>query len=204
MSTTIASPSRPLGPWANGMFMSEDEFDAITEGEPGYRYELLHGVLIVSPPPEFGERGPNDELGYLFRDYRYRHPQGQVVDGTVGEQTLRTSAGRRRADRVVWTGLGRRPNTSNDIPAIVIEFVSDSTRDRRRDHVEKRQEYQEIGVKEYWVIDRFLRVMTAYRGTETITIAENEVYTSPLLPGFELSPGRLFAAAEETTDTTDL
>ncbi len=196
MSTALTAPSRPLGPWANGMFMSEDEFDAVTEFDPGCRYELLHGVLIVSPPADFGERRPNDELAMLLLNYRYQHPLGKAIDDTVAEQTLNTSAGRRRADRVVWTGLGRKPDLDRDVPSIVIEFVSDSTRDRRRDYVEKRQEYAEIGVKEYWGIDRFRRTMTVHRTDQQITVAETESYCTELLPGFELSPARLFAVAD--------
>jgi Uma2 family endonuclease len=196
MMTTIAAPSRPLGPWANGMIMSEEEFDAVTNWNPDYRYELLHGVLIVSPAPDFGERGPNDELAYLLRFYQYQHPQGAVLNETVSEQVIQTSAGRRRADRVVWIGLGRKPDLEQDVPAIVIEFVSDSTRDRRSDHEEKRQEYADIGVKEYWVIDRFRRIMTVYRPQQAILVSEHEIYRSELLPGFELCPARLFAVAE--------
>lgn len=197
MTTTITAPSRPLGPWANGMIMTEDEFDSVTEWDRDYRYELVHGVLIVSPAPAFGERRPNDELAYLLCHYRYHHPQGQSLDDTVSEQYLRTSAGRRRADRVVWTGLGRKPDIVRDVPSLVVEFVSDSTRDRRRDHEEKRQEYADIGVKEYWVVDRFRRIMTVYRADQKTVVAEQEIYLTVLLPGFELSPARLFAVAEE-------
>jgi Uma2 family endonuclease len=197
MTTTITAPSRPLGPWANGMIMTEEEFDSAAEWDRDYRYELVHGVLIVSPALAFGERRPNDELAVLFWLYRHQHPQGHVVDDTVSEQYLSTSAGRRRADRVVWTGLGRKPDLVRDVPSLVVEFVSDSTRDRRRDHQEKRQEYAEIGVKEYWVIDRFRRIMTVYRSDAAVVVAEQETYRTDLLPGFELSPARLFAVAEE-------
>lgn len=195
MNAIITAPSRPLGPWANGMAMTEDEFDAVTEYDRDYRYELLHGVLIVSPAPAFGERRPNDELAYLLRTYQYRHPEGKSLDDTVSEQYLKTSAGRRRADRVIWCGLGRRPDEAQDVPAIAIEFVSDSTRDRRRDHDEKRQEYLEIGVKEYWVIDRFQKIMTVYRSEDKRVFRETDLYTTELLPGLEINPGLLFAVA---------
>ncbi len=49
MSTTISTLS--LGPHWNGAHLTPEEFDACDDWEPGYRYELINGVLIVSPPP---------------------------------------------------------------------------------------------------------------------------------------------------------
>jgi Uma2 family endonuclease len=59
-----------------------------------------------------------------------------------------------------------------------------------------RSEYQEIGVKEYWVIDGFRRTMTVFRSEQKVVVAEHETYRTELLPGFDLSPARLFAVAE--------
>ncbi len=88
-----------------------------------------------------------------------------------------------------------------DQPTIVIEFVSKGRRNRKRDYVEKRQEYEALGVQEYWVIDRFQRTLSVYGprvgATGERIVAEHEVYTTPLLPGFELPLARLFAAADD-------
>ncbi|WLD14795.1 Uma2 family endonuclease [Planctellipticum variicoloris] len=196
METLDAVTARPIGPWANGMLMTPEEFDATTEWDPDYRYELVHGVLIVSPPADIGERDPNGELDFLLRTYQYSHPRGSGVDKTVSEETVATSAGRRRMDRAIWCGLGRHPQ-EGDVPAIAVEFVSDSSRDRRRDYESKRHEYLEIGVREYWVIDRFLRRMTVYRGDDVAVVAEQDVYRTELLPGFELPLGRLLKLADD-------
>lgn len=192
----MQTPTR-VGPRANGMVMTPEEFDAVAEWEAGYRYELVHGVLVVNPPAAIGERNPNDELGYWLRHYRDSHPQGSILDDTSPEHTIKTSSGRRRADRVVWIGLGRVPDYDNDVPSIAIEFVSDSSRDRKRDYIEKRQEYAEIGVREYWVIDRFRRKMTVFLcANQERLVRESEVYSTPLLPGFELPLERLLQIAD--------
>lgn len=181
----------------NGMSMSVGEFLAVQDGEPGYRFELIHGVLIVSPAPSLGERDPNDELGYRLRTYRSSHPNGSLLDLTAPEQELETSAGIRRADRVIWAGLGRQPDPARDIPAIVIEFVSGSSRDRRRDYDEKRLEYAALGVKEYWIIDRFRRTLTVCCGTEKPRIwRAKDTYSTAILPGFELPLAELFAITD--------
>ena len=192
-----------IGLASAGLSMTPAEFDAIDVCDELYRYELLHGVLIVSPLPSAAESTPNDELGYLLREYHYRHSQGAALDETLPERHVRTSDGRRRADRVIWAGLGRLPDLETESPAIVVEFVSASRRDWQRDYVEKRREYREVGVKEYWIVDRFRRTLTVYRHhapseTETV-LGEKETYCTDLLPGFELPLARLLAAADQWT-----
>jgi len=114
------------------------------------------------------------------------------------EQEIRIGENRRRADRAIWVGHGRTIRPDQDVPTIAVEFVSRSSRDRQRDYVEKRREYAQAGVKEYWVIDRFAREMTVFRGAEeTLNVPEGEVYRTPLLPGFELPLDRLLARADQ-------
>ncbi|MGZ3356516.1 MAG: Uma2 family endonuclease, partial [Isosphaeraceae bacterium] len=192
-----------LGRHSNGMLMTPEEFDATTDFDELYSYELIHGVLIVSPPPGESERDPNDELGNLLRVYKSSHQAGSALDKTLPEQYVRLADSRRRADRVIWAGLGRVPNPQTDVPAIVVEFVSRRHRDRVRDYEEKRREYLAIGVLEYWVIDRFRRIMTVCRGrpgpgepAERV-IKENEVYRTPLLVGFELPLAQLLKVADD-------
>ncbi len=193
-------PSLPthIGPESNGMMMTPEEYDSIRDWDKCYRYELIHGVLIVSPPADIGERSPNDFLGHLILGYQESHPNGSVVDGTAPEQEIQIGDNRRRADRAIWIGLGRRVHPLNDVPAIAIEFVSRTSRDRHRDYLVKRREYAEAGVHEYWIIDRFRREMTVFRGMkEEIVVKEEDVYKTPLMPGFELALNRLLAKADE-------
>jgi Uma2 family endonuclease len=101
---------------------------------------------------------------------------------------------------VIWTGLGRIPNVRQDQPTIASEFVSASKRDFQRDYIDKRDEYLRAGVREYWIIDRFRRRMTVVRGgadpVTEIVITEQDTYTTPLLPGFELPLAQLLAVAD--------
>lgn len=198
MSTTSPAAELVLSPELAGTLMTTNEFDSAEDSEVGHVYELINGVLVVSPPPSEGERGPNEELGYLLRVYRDGHPQGRSLDLTLPENLIRTPVNRRRADRVIWTGLGHTPRVRKDPPTIAIEFVSEARRDRYRDYVEKRDEYTATGLREYWVIDRFRRQMTVFRRDQPESVVgENDVYRAPLLPGFELPLQRLLAVADE-------
>jgi len=199
--------SATIGPGMAGTLMTPEEFQTAENWDENYVYELINGVLIVSPPPGEGERGPNGLLDYELRDYQKRHPQGSALDYTLPEQDIRIGNTIRRADRAIWAGLGRIPNVRRDVPTIAIEFVSDSRRDRLRDYEQKRDEYLSVGVREYWVIDRFRRQMTVYRPdgedfSEQV-VAEGQRYATPLLPGFELDLEKLLAEADKLADALD-
>ena len=199
MSTSKVRTRPRISPSCAGLRMTPEEFDALTHFDERYRYELVRGVLVVSPPPATAERRPNDELGHLLLSYKEGHPEGFHLDDTVSEHEIQPGDDRRRADRVIWAGLGRQPDET-DVPTIAVEYVSSGKRNWLRDYEEKRREYRTLGVAEYWVIDRFRRTMTVYRNpprepAEQV-VAEHEIYRTDLLPGFELPLARLMAAAD--------
>ena len=190
-----------FGPMSAGLRMTTEEFLGAADFDESFRYELIDGVLVVTPPPADSEANPNGELEHLLRLYQYTHPQGFHLDGTMFERDVQTRFGVRRVDRAIWCGLGRRPNSRQDIPTIIVEFVSPGKKAFLRDYEEKRAEYLEIGAKEYWVIDRFQRQMTVFFSPPTEPssriVTELEKYSTPLLPGFELPLGRLLALAND-------
>jgi Uma2 family endonuclease len=181
-----------------GVLLTPEEFDA-AEFKQGPRYELINGVLVVSPNPMRQERASNDYLGHLVREYQEEHALGPIVDVTLPEETIHSTPNRRRADRVIWAGLGRLPN-DDDPPTILIEFVSKGRAAHTRDHLVKRAEYATIGTREYVVFDRFQRTVTVIDyttpGAAPCILGEKDVYRTPILPGFEVSIARLFALAD--------
>jgi Uma2 family endonuclease len=195
-----------LGPTSSGLSMSREEFEAIEydDCEPGYRYELINGVVVVSPPPGDAGQGPNELLGHWLWDYQQRHPNGKILDISMMERAVRTKVGIRVVDRAIWLGFGRVIQSKRDLPTIIVEFVSAGKRAWVRDYEEKRVEYQALGAKEYWVIDRFRRTMTVYYQAPVDpaerVVNENEIYTTPLLPGFELPLKQLLQLADQYAD----
>ena len=153
----------------------------------------------MSPTPSRKERHPNEELGRWLWNYQEEHPQGSSLDLTLPEETIETKQNRRRADRAIWAGLGRDPE-EGEAPTIVVEFVSSGKVNQERDYVAKRAEYREIGVREYWVIDRFRRTLTVFsfggESDQERVIPEKQTYETPLLPGFELPLARLLTLAD--------
>ena len=202
MSTAVEVAA--IGLESAGIMMSPEEFDAITEYDELYRYELIHGVLVVTAIPLEMEAHPNETLGGLLFLYHEQHPLGSALDLTLPERYVYTPTSRRRPDRVIWAGLGRRPDTRNEPPTIAVEFVSAGRRNWTRDYVTKRAEYLGLGIKEYWIFDRFSRTLTVHRnapeGAIELVVSEGEIYRTPLLPGFDLPLSRLLEAADAWND----
>lgn len=198
------TPEFKFGIQSNGILMTPEEFDNADyeDFDPGFEYELINGVLVVSPIPMVQETDPNEELGHMLRTFRDSHPLGKALDKTLPEQYVKTGRNRRKADRVIWAGLGRLPR-KGETPTIAVEFVSSRKRDRELDYDTKREEYRKGKVQEYWIIDRFQRIMTVHildNGYRKKVVTAKQTYRTKLLPGFELPIARLFALADQWDD----
>ena len=187
-----------LGQHSNGMLLTPWEFDS-ADFDRGWRYELVNGVLVVNAAPLRNERDPNEELGHWLRSYQEDHPNGASLDLTIPEETVVIGPHRRRVDRAIWAGLGRLPGAT-EAPTIAVEFVSEGEQNRQRDYESKRDEYRSIGVREYWIFDRFERTMTVHQFERSRAVTKKfstrQTYTTALLPGFKLPIGKLIKLAE--------
>jgi Uma2 family endonuclease len=198
----VSTPSRSvaIGPDSAGVRMTPAEFDAIEDYDESCRYELIDGVLVVNPIPGDAQADPNELLGNLLYVFKTTHPNGRLLDKTRPERYIRVQNGRRLADRVLWIGLGRRPNSKTDTPTVAVEFVSRGRRNQHRDYVLKREEYMQAGVHHYWIFDRFARALTVHRqthgGVVTEVYREQDVFRPDVLPGFELPVSRILAEAD--------
>ena len=76
-------------------------------------------------------------------------------------------------------------------PDIVVEVISPSPRDERRDRIEKMDEYAAFGVAWYWIIDpRLLSLeifeLTSGRYARAARATEGRLETVPGCPGLQL------------------
>ncbi|MBW4444315.1 MAG: Uma2 family endonuclease [Plectolyngbya sp. WJT66-NPBG17] len=86
-------------------------------------------------------------------------------------------------------------------PVLAVEVVSPGRSSRTRDYERKRNQYQEIGIQEYWLIDRQQQLITVLklqdgRYIEVGQFSGQVNVSSPTLPSLQLMAIDLFTAAQ--------
>ena len=151
--------------------------------EDGHRYELLEGVLIVTPAPDAAHQVCAARIWSLLAEAA---PAEDLVliapfDWVAGPQTLLQPdlLVARRAD-VAATGDKRLERS----PLLVVEVASPST--RMVDRGTKRLAFQAAGVPTYWLVDPHEPSLTvlqlrdgAYEEEARVTGAEAYSATTP-------------------------
>jgi Uma2 family endonuclease len=128
--------------------------------DDGNKYELIHGVLYVTPSPTDQHETIASRLTRLLDPYVAQqglgfvyHPRAVLnVDGCEVEPDLmvrqpNTTAGAK------WANAPR--------PSLIIEIASPST--RRRDRTDKRDFYLECDIPDYWIVDGEARTVAVVR-----------------------------------------
>ena len=193
--------SRTIGPKDHGRKMTLNQFiEADAQG--GHLYELARGVVVVTEVPKPKHGRVVDRLARLFIHYNESH-QGRIkYRAGGGECRLRLPGMRsdRRPDQAVYL----TPEPSGDQiwsrwgPALVAEVVSRGG--KKRDYIEKREEYLRFGVLEYWILHPAKRKMLVLsRAGDTWDeshVARGGLHRTPLLPGLEVSADELFGPVE--------
>jgi Uma2 family endonuclease len=189
-----------IGPADNGRRMRLEEFD-LAEGREGYVYELSRGVVTVTNVP-----GPRhflqvNAIRKQLSSYEASHPA--VIYAIAGGSDCKILLSGRESERHPDLAVYKTAMPDEDelwatwIPELVIEVVSPES--ANRDYQEKPEEYLEFGVREYWVVDEQRQEMLVHRRVggrwRTRVVASTEVYSTRILPGFQLNLAAVFAAA---------
>ena len=173
--------------------------DFVLFPDDGKRHELIDGEHYVTPSPNRKHQKVLGNLHLLIGNWLEQHPIGQVYFAPfdviftmfdVVEPDL-IYMSNERAARVLTDA------NVKGAPELVVEIGSEGT--RGRDETIKRRLYERAGVSEYWVVDPEIDVVRVYRrGTDgfkrpiELTAEDNDVLTTPLLPGLSLPLARIF------------
>lgn len=191
-----------IGPSDNGRRMSLDEFE-LAEGQPGKSYELSRGVITVVDVPDRKHFAQVDCTRQQLSAYRVLHPDQiyRIAGGGECKILLADLESERHPDVAVY----KSPPPEEEsfwaawLPDVVIEVASPGS--ETRDYTEKREEYLQFGVREYWIIDFQKRQMLALRRSRgkwiERVIRPNDRYRTNLLPEFELDLAAIFTEAEK-------
>ncbi|WP_152362360.1 Uma2 family endonuclease [Microlunatus speluncae] len=115
--------------------------------DDGRRYELIDGVLIVTPTPTWQHQGALRELVILLQ--RNCPEELEVFIGPLNVDLAEDSLLRPDALVVRRDRLGEEQLAG--MPELIIEVVSANT--RQFDQILKHSRYEDAGCPSYWVVD---------------------------------------------------
>jgi Uma2 family endonuclease len=130
--------------------------------DDGNRYEVVDGVLLVSPAPTARHQ---QAIVVLWRTlYSFLRPH-RLAWAAVAPLDVQFGPRRLVQPDVLVTPLidGRTPQGLGPLTELLlaVEVLSSST--RRADRGDKRRVYQEEGVPEYWIVDLEARCVERWR-----------------------------------------
>ena len=120
-------------------YCTPEEFE-ILEKEAGFNYELIGGIVLMSPSPSRLHQEISGNLHFALRNQliaiKYLPLYGMAIKSK--ENVF-------RPDMMVFC------DSVAEIPEIIFEILSPSS--RQTDLRVKLVKYEEMGIKEYWIID---------------------------------------------------
>jgi excisionase family DNA binding protein len=180
-------------PYQGKKKLTYDDYAKLPE-EPGFRYEVIDGVLIRDPSPSFHHQRVSRRLQRILEDYFSEvDPKGEVFDApldlnltmyTVVQPDLLYLPGSRPA----------RHDPIDTVPELVVEVLSPAT--SRKDRVLKLNHYQSSEVPHYWILDPEDEFIEAYELRDehyvSIVRAHTGIFSHPSFPGLSFEIEALF------------
>ena len=157
-------------------------------------HEWVDGTVIDVTPVSLDHNNLLKYLLKLFDAYFAVHPSGQTL---IQPFVMRLAQSFREPD--VMLVLHTNPHELSATALygaadVCIEIVSAES--VSRDYGDKLVDYEQAGVNEYWIIDPLRQITTFYRlqahSHYSLQQPLDDVYTTPLLPKFQLNIARLW------------
>lgn len=194
-----------IGPKDHGRPMSLEDFE-FAEVQEGYIYELGRGVITVSDVPDFIHLAQVTDARDQLTTYKLANP-GVIYAIPAGNECkllVDELESERHPDLSIYkTPPPPKKNAWRKwTPEIVIEVVSPGSEER--DYVEKSEEYEALGVREYWILDfdtQEMLVHYRHKGRWLVkSVLPPDLHRTRVLPGLEFSCETVFAAAQKIAD----
>ena len=174
---------------------SEEEYLAL---DTNHLIEFDHGRLEFLPMPDISHQRIVAFLYRLLWTYVSARGLGEAL---FAPMPVRLWAKKYREPDILFLRATRRQIRGSYVtpPYLVMEVVSPDDPDR--DYVDKRREYAQAGIPEYWIVDPARALVTVLRLADDQYAVHGEFSpgtqaTSSLLAGFTVPIDDLFAASE--------
>lgn len=155
MATAVSQQDslQAKGPALIGLRMTAETFLELPEGP--HRYELVDGVVIMSPSPGLRHNDVAIELTRQLANHLAEHDVGRLLHDTdiVFETTDEGKDLVYRPD-IAFSAAGRLApgrDRACGVPDLVVEIQSPAS--ERYDAETKKDDYCRLGVSEYWLIN---------------------------------------------------
>jgi Uma2 family endonuclease len=180
-------------------FQSFEEYLSYDDGTKKL-YELFNGELIEVPP----ESGTNVQIAtFLLLQFAslvgYKRVRGHGLELEVnGEPRNRyPDLTILREEHIEQLAQRNTIRLTMSPPLLVIEIVSPGELQRNRDYVAKRQQYQDCGISEYWIVDPNTQTilvleLKASNYTEVGSFSGQERILSPQFEELNLTAAQIF------------
>ncbi len=165
--------------------------DLETLPDDGLRYELVDGMLVVSPAPSRLHQRVLMNLAVLL--HAACPPELEVVPAPTDYQPTATRS--LQPDVLVVSRDDPGMGAVTTPLALAVEILSPSS--RSMDLVLKRELYAQAGVLAYWVVDPAVPSITVWEGPtygEPVVVAGTDLLTVAAPFAITLSPGALLSA----------
>lgn len=159
--------------------------------EDGFRYDMIGGVLHLSPSPAFEHADRANQLNVRIANFLTKKNIAKIV---MEVDVLLPDGGdvvRPDITVILKENMGMVKTHIHGVPDLVVEVLSPST--RNRDLGEKSDRYLKNGVPEYWVVDPDAKTIEVrYNRKTEWKIVSGEELKSEILPGLVVESAAVF------------
>jgi Uma2 family endonuclease len=137
------------------------DYDQLPEGAP---YQLIDGELTMSPSPTFYHQKVMLRLAVLIERFVEEQNLGEVVTAPMDVYLSETEV---YQPDIIYISNERRHiihEKIRGVPDLIVEVLSPSN--AYYDLVHKKNNYESVGVREYWLIDPQEKIVEVYENRE--------------------------------------
>ena len=157
--------------------------------DDGSQYELIQGVMLVTPAPFEEHQTLSMKLSWLINDYLENHPIGRVH---AAPRDVRLSEELVYQPDLLYISHQRqqisKPQYVDGAPDLIVEILSPSS--RLRDTQDKFRDYEYYGVREYWIMEPNQLINSCFyllsEGKYQSLLPQNNILYSQVIQGFSL------------------
>ncbi len=167
--------------------------------ESSNRYEIIEGELEMTRAPHWRHQNIIVRISLALESWSMKTRLGTTI---INPGLIFTDNDNVIPD-LVWISQERLAISVDDsghftnTPELIVEVLSETINDVRRDRETKLKLYSNRGVQEYWIANWRLQELEVYRREQgqlrlRETLLINDTITTPLLPGFSCLLTQIF------------